>query len=243
VAGVLTHPSFLPAPPCLGHLGRPARIALITRLCHAMRDDLRERGPDPQLMLLGAALDYCASLLTEAGPDALGDGADAALAQLEVEMTALAASLRAALHRPGEVALRADAAELLRALFPTGALPDTLVAARALVRQGRAAERQRALDRLGLRPLLHQVDQALLDVEHWMARCRDAPADELRRRARGATRRADALMRRIVGHVTAATDTGDTDQRVRATSLLAPLTERQQGPPEAPDDWAVPAGY
>lgn len=240
VAGVITHPSYLPSPPCLGHLPRPARVMLLRRICEAIRDDMRERGPDPRLMLLGASLDYCSSLLGEAGADELGDAVDAALAQLDLEMTALAAALRAALHRPGEAALRADAAELLRALFPTEALPDTLVAARGIVRQGRAAERERALDRLGLRPLLHQVDQALLDVDHWLARCRDAPSDELRARARGATRMADALLRRIVGHVAAATDSGDPDQRVRAASLLAPLIDRPSGAPEAPDAWAAP---
>ncbi|MCS6911869.1 MAG: hypothetical protein RMK29_11960 [Myxococcales bacterium] len=239
---MLTSSIDLPFLPCLGHLARPARIRLLQDLCEAIRDDMRERGPDPHLLLLGAALDYCASLLQDAGEDPAGDAADAALARLEHELLYLMTALRAALHRPGDPLDQQAAARLLSALFPTGGMPDSLVSARMASRIGRSLEMERALNRLGLRPLLDQIDEALRDVDLSLERCRVAPASELQQRARAATRMADVILRRVVGHVISVTDPGDSEQRVRARALLWPLRERQvdsaaAGPGEQ-DQWA-----
>jgi hypothetical protein len=211
------------APLSLGHLCRADRIAIIAAICQSVRQDLRHRGRDPQLMLLGAALDYCGSLLRDAGPDPEGDAADAARALLEEELLLLLISVRAAALRPDDLLRQQAAARVLLALFPHGELPQSLTAARSLSRVARTQAVQAALDRLGLRPCAARVEQALGQAELTEAACQEELASELVLRARKASRMADLLLRRLHGHVCAVTDLADAAQRERAAALLGPL--------------------
>ncbi len=226
----------------LGHLPRRSRVKCLKTLCQAVRADLRHNGPDPRLMMLAVGLDYCASLIADAGDDPEGDAADAKLALLDDELRALQAVLKVGMYRPADPVAQRKAAQLLLLLRPVGAGWDSLSTARDMVQRCLDPEMQRSLDALCCRPMLVQVEVSLGDAEGALLHCQRGTVSELLQRARGATRFADELLRRMLGHIAAVTDADDEGQRVRARSLLHPVEEifdaplrslhgRPEGPP------------
>jgi hypothetical protein len=228
--------------PPLYALHRPAQIRLLAGLCEAIRADRDRCGADPPLLLLGAGLSYCGSLLADAGPDPAGDALHAAAASMEAEALVLFAALRAALLRPAPATWPgpgdadgdgpgADqdpekedpgltAATLLATLFPGASLPGSIYEARLLLR--RCAEHEPALRRLGCLPLVARIAEAAGLLERLAP---PPPTSEVQARGRAVAHYGDRLIRRFVGHVVAATDPEDPRHEARARALLQPLLD------------------
>lgn len=232
---------FLP----LHALHRPAQIRLLAGVCEAIQADRERRGADPPLLLLGAGLSYCGSLLADAGPDPAADALHAAAASVEAESLVLFAALRAALLRPppGCTAERDQggqgqgqgqsedekaggedpgliAASLLAALFPGASLPDSIYEARLLLQ--RCAEHAPALRALGCLPLVERIAEAARLLER---QAPPPPTSEIQARGRGVPRYGERLISRLVGHVIASTDPEDPHKEARARALLQPLAD------------------